>query len=483
MNIEKQFNLKEINFSSIKVNFDETRLIVIDDDRKHIFFYDKETGVKKDFGISSIAISPISNNICISVITSSFELEIWNFNNLGNVCKIKKLEGHESELSYKYVTYSNNGKLIAAITTDNTINIWDTETCTLLYTFHNKYSIQELCFSPDDNLIAVTTNNCDCNHIQVWNIKLQRKIASVNYGRTSYIISSASFSSDGKYLLASFVNENKSVINIWSVKRKVYNSGKKTFSFPFKISSVSFNSDSSKILIVKENDKTVEIIDSMGGNNLLTITCDDYIQSAFFNHDSTKVTTVCSDGTLTIWDISETLDKKKQSDCQDKTSQSQYDNVELPNTTNSQQPQLIKNTMKYITYYNAMIFLIFILLVCVLFPNKIKNLYDDYYSNIINTNYNIISVYDKVETQDSITYTAYLPGFSNSDVKVNTVDDRLNIDYNPDKIKKIGITNPLTNIPLPNNYDKTIITIKDGVMTIIVYKKPVVIIPINVNLQ
>jgi small GTP-binding protein len=120
-----------------------------------------------------------------------------------------QLVGHEDFVTK--ISWSPNGILIAASSTDGVICIWERLTGKLYRKFeHSSVSVFDIAWSPDSNSLAVAANDC---FIRIWNVETG-KLCQKSEGLTDVAFDVA-WSPDGETIALGLRNNT---IQLWDVK-------------------------------------------------------------------------------------------------------------------------------------------------------------------------------------------------------------------------------------------------------------------------
>ena len=95
------------------------------------------------------------------------------------------------------VAYSGDGRLIAWVTTEDTVRVSETRTIRELASLYNGGTIFLMAFSPDGTRMAV---GCKDNTIRLWDLTSYQQVAELR-GHTDYVHAVA-FSPDGTQLVS-----------------------------------------------------------------------------------------------------------------------------------------------------------------------------------------------------------------------------------------------------------------------------------------
>ncbi len=121
-----------------------------------------------------------------------------------NLKVIRNFVGHTG--SVKSVRFSNDEKLIASGSFDNTARVFSANTGALLNTFQQALRVEAVEFSPDDHYLLVGGHERKIKFYRVWDFKLALELPSP---RTEYL----DFSSDGRLLLTA--HEDSGLLSLY----------------------------------------------------------------------------------------------------------------------------------------------------------------------------------------------------------------------------------------------------------------------------
>ncbi len=157
-----------------------------------------------DSGIFSISFSP--NGKVLASLSSDEIIKLWD-RETGR--EIRTLKGYNE--SFRSVSFSPDGKILAA-GGDKNILLWDVETGKEIGTLkgHNG-NVSSLSFSPDGRILAAGGYG---NNILLWDVETREEISTLKGHNET--VSSLSFSSDGR-ILAAGGDKN---IHLWDIKTK-----------------------------------------------------------------------------------------------------------------------------------------------------------------------------------------------------------------------------------------------------------------------
>jgi len=157
-------------------------------------------------GMSSIAISKDGKKIFTASSLSTI-ITKWNRESKTNVQVLKVGKSHVNAMAI-----CKNGKIIILALSNTTIQIWDTETNTLLKVLRgHTNNITSLSISESENTIVSSSNKA----IKVWDMETGKELKSFNSHKYKYI-SSFSINKNDRYIISA----QESFLNLWDIKKK-----------------------------------------------------------------------------------------------------------------------------------------------------------------------------------------------------------------------------------------------------------------------
>jgi len=234
------------------------------------------------------------------------------------------LAGHSGDVSA--VTYSPDGKLLATVSSDKEIILWEAATGKELMTLRgHSQAIEDIAFSPDGKYLATAS---DDKTVKLWNALSGQELRTLG-GHTD-IIWKISFSADGK-LLATGGNESAKVwdvntgqsilnlegqhapvafspagmylatsgddgmTNIWKVE-----TWEEYLSLPYAANALAFSPDEKRLVTAMTE---LKVWDVMNGEELVTMgEFTAVVMGIEFNPDGSQLAVGSQDGTVSVWD-------------------------------------------------------------------------------------------------------------------------------------------------------------------------------------
>ncbi|KAF7943051.1 hypothetical protein EAE96_010996 [Botrytis aclada] len=210
---------------------------------------------------------------------------------------IQTLEGHSNWI--RSIAFSADSKLLASISRDHTIKLWDAATGILQQILEgHSDSVRSIAFSADSKLLASTSRD---HTIKIWDAATGI-LQQILEGHSDWVISVA-FSADSK-LLASASRDH--TVKIWDTATSTLQQTLEGHSGS--VRSVAFSADS-KLLVSASRDHTIKIWDVVTGILQQTLErYSDWVSSVAFSANSKLLASASDDHTIKIWDtVSGTL--------------------------------------------------------------------------------------------------------------------------------------------------------------------------------
>jgi WD40 repeat protein len=238
-------------------------------------------------GSISLAYSPDGANLATAG-RNGQAIRIWD---ASTGRELKTLDDYGSGVAA--ITYSPDGRWLAAGFGDGTIRLWDTATG-LERVIHNKLlgAILSLAFSPDSKKLASGNFN---NNIGIWNVETGQELATLK-GHVNRV-KSVAFSPDGSKLASGSHDET---VKLWDVKSQ---QELNTFNYSDLIESVAFSPNGRLLAvggwggIVKiwelATKKEVQALSAHAGN----------LRTLAFSPDGKMIATGGQDRTAKLWEV------------------------------------------------------------------------------------------------------------------------------------------------------------------------------------
>ncbi len=268
-----------------------------------------------------------------------------------------ELKDSVSEINWRDIAFSPNGKLIAALD-ETEIRIWDTVTTELITKFTRPYNSygESIAFSFDSLKIAIGGTFMDDPEVQenpqvdrvllVWNINHNEDIFT--FKDESLI----SLSTDGAEALT--LDKKSASLNLWNMVahrepiKKIKLDNQK-----YSLGDVIFSPDNLHFVIpqIDNNDKTISLNlrDTENKNlELSSIKNCKIIGKPSFSFDSQKIFDICDDGSLITWKVEDGQEIKKQIEVKENTKKIIKENLDIDVTPKYTNLRLLQKADKLI---------------------------------------------------------------------------------------------------------------------------------------
>jgi Tol biopolymer transport system component len=213
-------------------------------------------------------------------------IKIWDTGDGSLLRTIHEFSGHAAP-------FSPDGKWIAAGADDNGVRIWDAASGRVLHSFlKHTQKVQTVAFSPDGSRLV---SGGEDRMLYIWEIATNELVRPLA-GHTDQI-SSAAFSPDGKRIVSAGFDGN---IMVWDVV-----TGQNPY-FPLssghsKVFAAVFSPDGSSIAS-GGSDGSVRVWDAETGQHLREYKGDSIVDSVAFSPDGKLIAAGNNDGSVTVWD-------------------------------------------------------------------------------------------------------------------------------------------------------------------------------------
>ncbi len=228
-----------------------------------------------EFGTFHIAFSPDGKHLA----TASWDrtAKLWD---ASTGSELFTLSGHTDYIFN--VSFNQDGTCLVTSSADGTAKVWNTRTGQELFTLlgHSRW-VQGAAYSPDGMRIATSS---DDGTARIWDAVTGQELETLNAGVS---LSSIAFSPDGKLLAAGRSDGKVMVWDISGAESRVITtlSGHSAF-----IGRITFSPDGAR-LATSSFDGTAKLWDLKTGQEWLTLSAEDPLDTAIFSPDGTRLAT------------------------------------------------------------------------------------------------------------------------------------------------------------------------------------------------
>jgi WD40 repeat protein/energy-coupling factor transporter ATP-binding protein EcfA2 len=204
----------------------------------------------------------------LASVSSDNTVKLWDVNTGEKIRTIPFDEIPFDERVYG-VIFSPDGKIFAS-RSDNTVKLWDVKTRKEIRTIPFDERVVQVSFSPKGEILASASSK----NFELWDVNTGKKIRTIPHDKTVYDVS---FSPNGKI----FASASDNTVKLWDVK-----TGEKIRTLPFdeRVGRLSFSPDGK--IFASRSDNTVKLWDGNTGKEIRTIPHDSFVRSVSFSPDS-----------------------------------------------------------------------------------------------------------------------------------------------------------------------------------------------------
>lgn len=212
--------------------------------------------------------------------------------------------GHTNEVTS--LAFSPKGKIVASVSADGTIGLWDIATGHELTSLGNEGSeIHTVAFSPDGTILASGAKD-----IKLWDVATGRELRTLKSSDSLVVFRSLAFSPDGRTLASGgerwIDDEPGSVLRLWDVAtgvevRTLNRPTTNHWQYPG-IRSVAFSPDGKTLLSADGDDHTFRLWSTASGAELTDFVGSTAALSVAFNRNGKTMASGGADGTIKLWD-------------------------------------------------------------------------------------------------------------------------------------------------------------------------------------
>ncbi len=197
------------------------------------------------------------------------------------------------------VAFSPDGGLLACVSSDNSIVMWDTGTWQRVATYEGKPSravldYNPLAFSPDGRLLAAADNN---HHtISLWDVAAHEKAGTLTGHK--FFVRSISFSPDGQTIASGSFDRT---VRLWDAA--THTNLATLYGHTDDVRSVSYSPDGSTVASAS-SDGTIRLWDAGSHESVATLYGQTgEVRSVSFSTDGNTLVSASFDGRVDLWDV------------------------------------------------------------------------------------------------------------------------------------------------------------------------------------
>jgi WD40 repeat protein len=236
--------------------------------------------------VNGLAFTPDGRSLAIGSIGSTETLSLWD------------TKTGQEQLSFKpggpifNVSFSSDGKLLAAAGPNTAATLWDAATGRELTTLKHPADVFALSFAPNSRLLAT---GCRDGTVKLWDVNTTQEIATLR-GHTN-AVEAIAFAPDRKLLATA---SHDSTIKLWDVATRQERATLKENSA---VRAVAFSPDG-KLLATGGADKLLRLWDATTGQPLAALEGHTKaITYIAFSPDGRRIATTGEDGTVLLWAV------------------------------------------------------------------------------------------------------------------------------------------------------------------------------------
>ncbi|SJM93055.1 hypothetical protein CRENPOLYSF2_3060001 [Crenothrix polyspora] len=218
-----------------------------------------------------------------------FTLNQFQFGSLSMLPKSSLKLQHDNKV--KKIVYSSDGKVLASVSKDNTVRLWDVTSGKELHHMTHESSVSTVIFSPDGKQIAARSLE---KTVWLWDVVTGKKLQRIDHDGS---VNSVTFSPDSRQLATA---SNDKTARLWNTS-----TGKELnrLSHDREVDYIIFSPDGKQVATTTSFDRFVRLWDAITGKELQILNHDDTVHAVVtFSPDGKQLATGCSDGITRLWD-------------------------------------------------------------------------------------------------------------------------------------------------------------------------------------
>ena len=268
-----------------------------------IWIYDSHTGkqIKPPFEEhmgGAYALSYSQNGKLLAAAHQDLTIRLWEPNNKNQKKPVPALRGHKAEIYAITFSHDHNGSMLASASVDKTIRLWNphavTEEEKLIAILPYKDSVQSVAFSPDDQMLAGGSSD---GTIQIWDAGTGDRIYEFKEHTDS--VRAVHFSRDRTKLVSASLDGTSILWNLVGKGGKLHSPIQHNAS----VYTAKFSPDGNTFA-TGSADKLIRLWDTNTTEQTLTfIGHKDSVRIFDFSPDGSTLVSGSPDGKIIVWDI------------------------------------------------------------------------------------------------------------------------------------------------------------------------------------
>lgn len=268
-----------------------------------IWIYDSRTGkqIKPPFEEhmgGAYALSYSQNGKLLAAAHQDLTIRLWEPNNKNQKKPVPALRGHKAEIYAITFSHDHNGSMLASASADKTIRLWNPHAVTdeekLIAILPYKDSVQSVAFSPDDQMLAGGSGD---GIIQIWDAGTGDRIYEFKEHTDS--VRAVHFSRDRTKLVSASLDGTSILWNLVGKGGKLHSPIQHNAS----VYTAKFSPDGNTFA-TGSADKLIRLWDTNTAKQTLTfIGHKDSVRIFDFSPDGSTLVSGSPDGKIIVWDI------------------------------------------------------------------------------------------------------------------------------------------------------------------------------------
>lgn len=243
---------------------------------------------------TALAFHPNGKHLAIAscgdfqIICRQGNIDIWD---ITSGTQIQTISTHDADINS--LAYSPDGQTLGTASTDDTIQLWHTDTYEIQATLTGHTSIvTDIAFSPDGKTLASSSYD---QTVKLWDLNTMSLLHSLS-GHINRVYTVA-FHPNSNLLISASRDDTVKMWDVGSINPFMSFAGHE-----YSILYISFSPDDA-VLASSSYDQTIKLWDSQTGSLINTLTGhSDSVFSVVFNQDGKKLISASGDQTIKLWD-------------------------------------------------------------------------------------------------------------------------------------------------------------------------------------